>query len=322
MFSLGFFGLVALPALGLAAFGGRPWPRAGRWSALAAMGSAGLLWFGLVSPACAAGPYAALPDRAHRVWLDLITETAGLLDFAATRPLQAAGLSLGIVAALGYLTWRTWSGRTTTWISWWAALLTILLLATWQIRMLPLGQALAAPVLGVLVVQIRDRVPWELVRPIIAIGTVLVASGFLLGFLGATTNSDSTPTNAAIEPCLTRSTLDELGALEPGLVVVEMDLGPEILLGTEHRILASPYHRMYEGVLAAYDLYAADPEEAQAQAQAAGVTYVLVCDQSPLSNVWVADNPEGLLAVLLEDEPPAWLEKVIDTGRSRVYSVR
>lgn len=318
--SLGFFGLIALPALALAAVGGRKWSQSRRWVALGVMALVGFAWFGIVSPECHAGPYGSVPEVVHRIWIDLISETRGLLSIAARGPLDALGYALGPVVAFGFLARMTLLNRKPEWFPLSAALLMAMALGLWQVRTMPVAMALAAPVLGVVVVRIRDAAKWEPGRALVAVAAVLVLSGFPFGFIQSSLGSRSDA--AAMEPCVTGTLLEHLDELEPGLIAAEVDIGPAILVHTDHRVLASPYHRAYEGVLAVYELFIADSGSDRRQAEYLGVSYVVVCDNSPLSDIWSADNEDGLLAALLDDDPPQWLEKVIDTGRTRVYAVR
>ncbi len=318
--SLGFFGLMAVPAVGLAVVGGSDWPPRLRWAALGAMGAAGLSWFALVSPTCSAGPYGSIPALGHRIWIDMIAEARGLTDIATAHPLEGVALALGPVVGLLTLAWIMRSSRTLEWMPLLVALGMTMVFGMWQVRMVPVAVALSAPVLGGLVVRIRNRVSWVPGRTVAALAAALVLSGFLFGLIGR--QGSSTRDATALEPCVTEDLLDGLGELEAGSIAVEMNFGPAILVHTDHRILASPYHRAYEGVLTVYGLFVADPGEAESQARSVGVTYVMVCDGTAVSEAWSADNDEGLLAALLDDDPPQWLEKVIDTGRSRVYAVR
>jgi hypothetical protein len=316
--SLGFFGLVAIPALALALAGGRDWPVRRRWGLLLVSALVALAWFGMVSPTCVSGPYGALPKEVDRVWLDLIGETEGLIQTAVARPVYSVVLILGPVVAINELARRPRSRKHPGWIPLLLGLVVAFALIWWQQRQLPIVRALAAPPLGVFVVRCRQLVSSDLWRAVVGATLVVLLSGSAWTIIPRGGGSAE-----AIEvdgPCLGDGLLDELGRLRVGLVAAEVDLGPTLLLRTDHRVLSVPNHRAYEGVLATYEIFIADPPDAKSVVSSLGVDYILVCSDSPISGIWSADNTEGLLAALLEDNPPQWLSKVIDAGRSRVYA--
>jgi hypothetical protein len=320
--SLGFFGLVALPALGLAAFAGREWRTIRRLWSLVGIAAASSVWFGSFSPQCVAGPYEALPETANQVWLSRIAEVQGFLSFAGDRRLAAFAMALGPIVGLSYLGWFVWRTKRTEWVPALMALSTTIGMTVWQVRTVPLVSALAAPALGVLVVRVRDSIQWSLGRPFVALVVAVALSGIVPWNLAGIRGSDSDVPSAAVGPCVDEELLDDLQELEQGLVAVEVDLGPDVLVHTNHRTLASPYHRAYEGVLRVYDLFVSYPEAAAEIARDQGISFVMVCDDSAWSRNWSADNEDGLLALLLNDDPPGWLEKVAENGRSRIYAVR
>ncbi len=321
VFSLGFFGLIALPALGLALAGGSSLTRRTRWLTLAGLAVGAFAWLGALAPTCAAGPYGAYPDIVGTIWLDLIVEAQGFVSYATALPWAAVGLLIGPTVGLAYLGWLTWKSRNLGLVPWLAPLLVVLVLSLWQVRVVPLAQALAAPALGVAVTRLRNAVPWVAARAVAAAVAVLILSGFLFGFASERLGGNEASGASPPVPCVTEDLLSRLAALEPGLVVVEVNYSPDVLVHTEHDVLSRPYHRAYRNIVASYELLTSDPGVARQRAEALGVDYVMVCDATAISNSWSADNEAGFLAGLLSDEPPPWARKVVDAGRTRVYQL-
>ena len=321
VFSLGFFGLIAIPALGLALVGGSSVSTRVRWWTLTGLAAAGVGWFGVLTPTCAAGPYGAYPDIVGRIWFDLIIEAQGLVSYASALPWAALGLLIGPTVGLAYLGWLTWKSRNIAAVPWLASLFVVLAFCLWQVRVVPQAQALAAPALGVAVTRLRNAVKWVPARAVAAAIAVLILSGFAFGFVservGASKESGAPPAAS----CVTEDLLIQLAALDPGLVLVEVNYGPDVLVHTEHDVLSPPYHRAYRNIVASYELFTSDPGNARELAEALGADYVMVCDETAISNSWSADNEAGFLAGLLDDSPPPWARKVIDTGPTRVYQL-
>jgi hypothetical protein len=114
----------------------------------------------------------------------------------------------------------------------------------------------------------------------------------------------------------------ELDRLPPAVIAGPIDLGPSILAFTRHSVVAAPYHRNNDGNLAAWRLLTAPAEEGPEIVEAAGATLVAVCPHLGEIGYLLDLAPEGLLAALLADRAPAWLEEIdLGTADLRVYRV-
>jgi hypothetical protein len=100
------------------------------------------------------------------------------------------------------------------------------------------------------------------------------------GLLAASRQPGAAPATTA-DPrlaCFFASSLRTLAAQRPGLVAADLDLGPYIVALTPHRVVAAPYHRLNQGILANHAILEAPPARAEPTMRALGVDYVALCN--------------------------------------------
>jgi len=107
----------------------------------------------------------------------------------------------------------------------------------------------------------------------------------------------------------------------PQTIVTDLQFGPELLYRTEHRVLATPYHRNAQGILDAREILASpDMAVSLRLATERGVDLVLLCPSIPSvfqRGTEGQGGSAGLGARLEEGRIPSWLHKVeipIDSG--------
>ena len=91
------------------------------------------------------------------------------------------------------------------------------------------------------------------------------------------------------------------------------NLGAPILFHTGHRVLAGPYHRNIEGDLAALDALMGSDADAAAVTKRYHVGLVALCRGNSETSSIAAWAPAGLLAALVADRVPNWLERLPET---------
>lgn len=98
----------------------------------------------------------------------------------------------------------------------------------------------------------------------------------------------------------------------PQTVLAFMDIGPELLYRTKHRVIGTPYHRNGDGIFDGHRILATDDlGEAQALVEARGIDLVLLCQSPPERAFYAAPHgEENLYARLDRGAPPTWLELV------------
>lgn len=64
--------------------------------------------------------------------------------------------------------------------------------------------------------------------------------------------------------CFYASSLRTLATQRPGLIAADLDLGPYIVALTPHWVVAAPYHRLHQGILANHAILEASRAQAEA----------------------------------------------------------
>jgi hypothetical protein len=101
----------------------------------------------------------------------------------------------------------------------------------------------------------------------------------------------------------------------PGWSLPTLDLGPYIVALTPHRVVAAPYHRLGQGILANRAILEAPRDQAEATMRALGVDYVALCNgpRDPTRR-----TAASLRDALLDNEPVGFLEDLGAGGEAAV----
>lgn len=270
--------------------------------------------------ACLGDPFSMTDPRVTAIWLNNISEMQSTLEVAQNfpnewLPFYAApilALLLGCAAM-----WKQPADRRSIFIAPLFALFALAGVALWELRGSAGANLIAHSILAaslVLLFQVRS----SLLANRVAILSFLLVSNPALSFAGngvgaivkwlnphrikATENS----------PLFCRHSNDmaRLGALEPGLVVSYIDIGPFILADTKHSVLAAPYHRNVRGNATAYDILMADDTTAQRILNDRKARYVAICPGSPERGYMRNFAPNGLGERLARGDVPIYLEAV------------
>ena len=260
-----------------------------RLAILAAAVAAGVATFAALEPACLAGPFGQVDPALKSAWLDHVLESKSLLWFVRRQPAFALAQLAFLLAGAGaqVALWLRQRDAATTLRT--AIVLLAVALGCWQMRLVAYASWLAVLPLARLCASLAAtrRVSKTLVR-IAAI--VLVSQATLEATLSlAGTVLPTTPPRlgstelTAADPrraCFYASSLHALAALPPGLVAADLDLGPYIVALTPHRVVAAPYHRLNQGILANRAIFASRRADAEATMRALGVDYI-ACAMGP-----------------------------------------
>ncbi len=115
-----------------------------------------------------------------------------------------------------------------------------------------------------------------------------------------------------LSPCRSLSDVASLKWLPKGRVMAPLDLGPAILVETDHDVFAGPYHRNNDGNTAFIKLILAPLPTAYQILSDRRVDYLVTCSAGPDRNV-IKLAPDGLEARLSRGQTPEFLEP-IDLG--------
>jgi hypothetical protein len=122
------------------------------------------------------------------------------------------------------------------------------------------------------------------------------------------------------------SALDEpaLGD-RPRIVLAHVDLGPVLLYRTRHAVVATPYHRNWQGILDWQRIMAArDPDQARRMILERGVDLVVACGAEPPARAGEAAGAPTFAELLYSGRAPDWLHPLDVAGAGealRIYEV-
>ena len=331
---------VAMTAVILAAGGGafaleRLRPTAARTARLATVGGVAVAALALAAaafPACAGSPYANVSVEV-RYWLDRVREAQSLLEYFRSKPgftVSIAILPLAALVVLGFQRMRSRGEADPRWIALVVLVLSSVAVLLWQIR----GAAHAGLVAGLALMPLAaamdaraDRMKPILIRVGLRLCVPVTCMVMILLPLRVMPPASSAAQEEQESGCEVRSVLAALtdpaglGA-EARIIAAPIDLGPEVLLLTRHKVLAAPYHRNTQGLADSRRIFAGTEEEALAMVRARAVDAVLFCEEY----AWVSayeDRSAFLDERLGEGRPPWWLIPVShheDISLYRVHS--
>lgn len=254
-----------------------------RLAFLSAAVGAGAAIFAVLEPACLAGPFGQVDPALKSIWLDHVLETKSLLWFVSQEPAfalaQFAFLFVGAGAQVAL--WLRGRDAATT-----LAMAIVLLavgLGCWQMKLVAYASWLAVLPLARRCAGLSGtaRISSALVR----IAAIVLASQATLeagvSLAGGLLAASSRPGAATADPrraCFFASSLRTLAAQRPELVAADLDLGPYIVALTPHWVVAAPYHRLNQGILANHAILEAPPARAEPTMRALGVDYVALCN--------------------------------------------
>lgn len=180
---------------------------------------------------------------------------------------------------------------------------------------------LAAPPLAWIVRYWLQRIR-TLKQPVVRVAGMLAVACALLPVMPLTALSAAIPQRAALgamavplpggtkSKCeLTRGT-QALRALPVGAIYAPLDIAPQILLDTDHTVMATGHHRGNLAMRSVITTAMAQPEAARAALADYRIAYVALCADLAEPHLYAAQAPDGFMAQLIAGKAPAWLEPV------------
>jgi hypothetical protein len=277
---------------------------------------------------CVRSPYGDMDPRMAALWLAHVSEVRSALEVLRHTPAEFVPIYIPLFAALvlgAVAAWRAPTQRT-LWLPPLFALAALTAVAGWEVRGASSANLLAQPLLAAAIDTLLHRHRALMLTSLLAVSSpVLVFAGEGVGAVVGAVDADR-PRYAEVGASACRRLADvvPLAKLVPGRVVSFVDLGPAILAGTDHAILAAPYHRNRAGNAAAFDVLVGDEKTARRALAEKRVDYVAVCPGAPERINYERAAPQGLAARLSRGETPAFLERVPGNATDPlwVYRVR
>lgn len=341
--SVGFYAVVGIGAASL--FVATQLPGMGdRRLRIAAIGVTGALVLAgtvTIAPQCLQNPLNELDPLLHTLWLSGVIEAQSFVDQLAKDPAAFGGFYAVGFFAIGVCLLRIVNGDRVRPHAIMLGLIAVcFVIALIQVRGAIFANLLAIPPLALLIGELRRKAREEPQQ--LGTGLLFALAAFLsvpsawalfgVLFVEGTTGVTNRMKGLAQTPaamagakpaCDAPAGFATLNSLPDGVVVAAVDLGPEILRFTRHRVLSGPYHRNQGGMLTELHVGLAEPEEAAAFLRGAGATILVFCpDLTPTQNT-ASTKVDGLYAGMMKGEVPAYLRPVPIEGASgmQIYRV-
>lgn len=295
---------VLLGALGLAAL----------------VGAGAFLWF---APACTTGPFARLDPLVRSFWYDNVKEGMPVWrqDLAVMAQMLLPPL-VGLQAAIR-LARRE---RSHFWAEYAGLLGGAILISIAVSRFSGVSSAIAVVPLTWQVRAWARQLP-QLRGAVRKAGLVLAIcvlfmpsvaiEGATATFARITAGKGALPSagnNAGSPPvsqsCSMPTSLAQLRRVPQGTILAQLDIGPFLLLQTDHRVVATGHHRASGAMHDVIAAFLAPPAQARAFAMQRHADYVLVCTDLVEAAMYRDRAPAGLAAQLLAGKRIDWLQPV------------
>lgn len=308
-----------------------------RLALVALLGGAGLLVGGLylmLAPQCIAGPFAALDPLVRDVWYSNVLE--GMPAWRQDLPTMAQML-VPPLAGLAVLV-ATWRGAALASRPLQRDLALLLggsiLIAMLVARFSGVAAAIATVPLGFLIAEwLRRADRMSVASRILALPLILLVliPAFPVGKVRDALVSRPPAPAAGGEVvdvgrgCSLPASLPALNGLPRATVFAPFEIGPTLLLDTRLSVVATGHHRAASAMHDVIAAYMARPDRAEALVRKHGAQFVVACGDLNEARNYRVFAPAGLMARLLADQPPAWLEPVglpASAGNLKVWKVR
>ncbi|MHA7820737.1 MAG: hypothetical protein ACX930_13915 [Erythrobacter sp.] len=292
--------------------------------AIAGGGAVGMLLYS--APQCASGGgFAELDPLVAQYWHANVLEGMPIWRQSLTTALQYAVTPLiALVAAINLASRsRDWLRR--FWSDYAIILGGALLVAIFVSRAGAVACVLAAPPLAW---QLRNwlRAIRSMERPAPRLAAMLGVCCALLPAFPAMLLASAMPARASLGgapdaplkaiDCRVQDAGMALATLPRGEIYAPLDIAPELLLVSEHTVVATGHHRGHEAMKVLLETALADEAEARATLSERGTAYVAICPSLGEARMYAKIASEGFVAALVRDEAPGWLEPVEVEGLS------
>jgi hypothetical protein len=316
---------VLLPAIKL-----KPEQRWIRFVAAALAGGAALtmlLWF---APQCAQGAFSDLDPVVREYWYAKINEGLPVwhqdVPTAITllTPLAVALVALWAARRFTAAERRPALGQLGFFLVY-ASILSLLVFRTVSVAtaftIVPAALCLAAAFNRYRIEPVLAR------RLLLALAALLLltsgmVAGAIAGSFGPKVDKAEANAMANADACESIESVQALATLPRGNIVAPFDIGPAILLTSQHKVLASSHHRNAKGMRDHIDIFRLPPEQAREIIQRRQINYIIACPGEGELENYAEKNPDGLWGEMSKGQEPKWLEDRGKVGRGlRIWAV-
>lgn len=205
-------------------------------------------------------------------------------------------------------------------------------IAIMVMRALSVAHLFALPGIAWLILMLFRRVQASAIMPVRVLGSaalvLLSPAGLCSLWIALSSASDAEPAGpgkAGLNRCLPGASMAALTSLPRGTIFAPMDIGPSILIRTDHAVVGTGHHRNAAGITAVIQGFMDRPEQARAVIGrlngGKGATYVVTCTDLNEYKFYAKEAPQGLAAMLARGQTPGWLHPLPGDGAIHVYRV-
>jgi hypothetical protein len=256
-----------------------------RLAILGVAATAGAAIFAALEPSCLAGPFGQVDPALKSIWLDHVLETKSLLWLSSRQPALALAQFVFLFAGAGaqIALWRRRCDAASTLAT--GIVLLAVALGCWQMKLVPYATWLTLLPLAVFCAGLAGTAlvsaPLVRITALVLLSQATLAGALSLAGASLPQAAARAAAAASFDPrraCFQSASLRRLGALGAGLVAADIDLGPYIVALTPHRVVAAPYHRLSQGILANRAILDGPLHGAEPAMRALGVDYIALCN--------------------------------------------
>lgn len=292
--------------------------------ALTGGGAVGMILF--AAPQCVVGGgFAELDPLVSKYWLANVLEGMPIWRQSLTTALQYAVTPLIALVAAMNLASRSHDWLRQFWADYAMILGGALLVAVFVSRAGAVACVLAAPPLAW---QLRNwlRAIRTMERPAPRLAAMAGVCCALLPAFPAMLLASAMPARASLggapdapvkaADCRVQDSGAALAKLPTGEIYAPLDIAPELLLVSDHTVVATGHHRGHEAMKVLIETALAPEPQAHATLAARGTRYVALCPSLAEARMYAKIAPDGFVAALVKGETPDWLDPVTLEGQS------
>lgn len=292
--------------------------------AVAGGGAVALMVF--AAPQCVVGGgFADLDPLVSKYWLANVLEGMPIWRQSLTTALQYAVTPLIALVAAVRLASRSHDWLRQFWADYAMILGGALLVAVFVSRAGAVACVLAAPPLAW---QLRGwlRAIRTMERPAPRVAAMAGVCCALLPAFPAMLLASAMPARASLggasdapikaADCRVQESGAALAKLPTGEIFAPLDIAPELLLVSDHTVVATGHHRGHAAMKVLLETALAPEAQAHATLAERGTRYVAICPSLGEARMYARIAPEGFVSTLVKGEVPDWLEPVALEGQS------
>jgi hypothetical protein len=298
-----------------------------RGAAVAATAGVAAAMFVLIEPRCLAGPYAMMDPTLRAIWFSHVSEMQSVWLLWRDSPAVAAAIvafpAAALLATLVLARERA-RRRDFGFLVSAGALVLACALTVGIGKMCMYAIWLGMPLVGAASLRLFARLRLENLAARAFAGMLLtpavLSAGAIAAVQAAGYPAAKEDDNRILGGCFKTENYAQLARLPQGVVAAEVDFGSFVLALTPHAVLAAPYHRLSEGIIAAHRIFALPPEGARGVVAGFGVTYVVTCGARVPPGMSDAERAASLWGRLQAGVVPDWL-KAVPAQPGEVFTV-